>query len=187
MVFPWEYRYLSEERLVEMEKQKKRSLRWGIGLLIFFLLALAGGLTGDEGFDAGTVILTVLGIGGGAWLTVKGLLAGRQTEAAKGYERLFSNDRDGVVTLSELARQTGKAPDAVLQELSALFQKNFFRGCVFYRDGEPRVVIGDAMIHERGVGFVSVSCPKCGAVSRVRAGSRSFCQFCGAPLADKEI
>ena len=42
MVFPWEYRYLSEERLVEMEKQKKRSLRWGIGLLIFFLLALVG-------------------------------------------------------------------------------------------------------------------------------------------------
>lgn len=178
-----EYRYLSEEKLTAAEKSRKKSMGWGIGLGVFFLMAVFGYMIDGEG-AASTLVFSILGTAGGIFLFVRSLVTGRELQAARRYERLFSNDRDGVVTLAEMGRQTGKTPEAVTKELSALFQKNYFRDCVLEYGSEPRVVIADAMTDERGVGFVSVRCANCGAVTRMRAGSRGFCRYCGAPLSD---
>ncbi len=113
-----------------------------------------------------------------------GIRKGRLTDTARRYETIFASDRDGVVTLEELATQTGKNGKKVFAELEKLFRKGYFRGCTLQRGGEPCVIIKDAMEGESGVGFASVTCRNCGAVTRIRAGSRGKCNFCGAPIAD---
>ena len=89
-----------------------------------------------------------------------------------------------VVTAEELCAQTGKSQDAVFKELETLFQKGFFQNCGLRRGGVPCVIIADAMNGESGVGFADVTCASCGATTRMRAGSRGHCPYCGKPIVD---
>lgn len=184
-----DHRYLSFENYLARDRKRKKSFRWGLGLLIFFGMALAGGFSEEEidGAMISTLILCGAGVAGGIFLLVRSSLLRGEIERAKRYERIFSGDRDGDVTMEELCRVTGKSRAAVLKELEPLFRKNYFAGCVLEAGGDPRVVIDDAWAGPEGfgTGFVSVKCEYCGGVTRIRSGKRGICSFCGAPIEGK--
>ncbi len=118
-------------------------------------------------------------------LLVSGIRTGRLNGAARRYESIFAGDRNGVVTISELEKQTGSDRAKVLAELEALFRRGYFSGCTLQRGGDPCVIISDAMREEAGLGFVTVRCPLCGGANRLRAGSRGTCSFCGGAITDE--
>ena len=178
-------RYLSQEIVQQRDKRQSRMMRWGAGLLIFFLMALFGTFIGTEEdpTETSTMILIILGIAAGLALIIRAYFVGKEIGTARQYERMFGADRDGLVTLQELARLSGKTPERVEKELDRLFSRNLFENCVLQRTGEPAVLINDAQAEE-GIGFVFVKCASCGGISRIRENSRGKCQFCGAPVAD---
>ncbi|MBO4289436.1 MAG: hypothetical protein J5865_04960 [Lachnospiraceae bacterium] len=182
-------RYLSAEMAEKRDKRQSRMMRWGGGLLIFFLLALFGTFLpdNDDPTHASTVVLIIIGIAAGLGLIIWAYFTGREIETARQYERMFAADRNGEVTLAELARLSGKTPEKVERELDRLFSRNLFENCVLQRTGEPMVLINDAQMEGPGLGFVFVRCASCGGVSRIREGSRGKCQFCGAPVADEGV
>ncbi len=53
-----------------------------------------------------------------------GIRKGRLTDTARRYETIFASDRDGVVTLEELATQTGKNGKKVFAELENFFVRD---------------------------------------------------------------
>ncbi len=116
-----------------------------------------------------------------------GLVMSRKVNTALRYETILSGDKNGIVEISELTGQTGKRQDEVLRELEALFRKGFFQGCTLQLEGNPAIIINDAMVGEAGTGFAEVRCPKCGGTTRIRAGSRGQCSFCHSPIADEEV
>ncbi|MEE3468460.1 MAG: GNAT family N-acetyltransferase [Eubacterium sp.] len=113
-----------------------------------------------------------------------GLAMSRKVNMAVRYEAILSGDKNGIVEIRELTGQTGKSQEAVTKELRKLFQKGFFQGCTLRLEGTPAIVINDAMVGEAGTGFAEVSCPRCGGVTRIRAGSRGQCAYCHAPIED---
>ena len=58
-------------------------------------------------------------------LLVLGLKAGALIKLANRYNSIFECDRDGVVTISELTKQTGKENFKILSELELLIEKGF--------------------------------------------------------------
>ncbi|MBO4395257.1 MAG: hypothetical protein J5819_02800 [Eubacterium sp.] len=113
-----------------------------------------------------------------------GLAMSRKVNMAFRYETILSGDKNGIVEIRELTGQTGKSQEKVLKELEALFRKGFFQGCTLQFEGTPAIIINDAMVGERGTGFAEVRCPKCGGVTRIRAGSRGQCSYCHSPIED---
>ncbi len=113
-----------------------------------------------------------------------GLVLSRKVNAALRYETILSGDKNGIVEIRELTGQTGKRQDEVLKELERLFRKGYFQGCTLQFEGNPVIIINDAMVGETGTGFAEVRCPKCGGTTRIRAGSRGQCSFCHSPIAD---
>ena len=115
-----------------------------------------------------------------------GIRRGQRAELAKRYETIFASDRNGIVTIEELCGQTAKDPQKVLSELETLIRKGYFRDITLQRGtSTPCVIINDAMVGERGIGFVYVRCDNCGGMNHIRAGSHGSCEFCGAPIADE--
>ena len=113
-----------------------------------------------------------------------GLVMSRKVNVALRYETILSGDKNGIVEIRELTGQTGKSQDEVLRELEILFRKGFFQGCTLQLEGNPAIIINDAMVGETGAGFAEVRCPKCGGATRIRAGSRGQCSYCHSPIED---
>lgn len=177
-------RYLNQNRILKLEHSKKLRFGWGLGLMIFFGLALGGSFTGETSTEPSTFVLIFIGLAGGGYLLFRSRKLGQQRETAVRYEQCFSADRDGVVTMAELSRATGKDSGIILRELEQLFRQNFFTGCAFQRGENPCVVIYDADVEGQS-GFVSVECPHCGGSSRIRIGSQTKCEYCGSPISAK--
>ena len=177
--------YLKDEAVRTNERRKKRQITAGAIITAFFGFGVVGGIADYEGLREGISMYAVFLIPG-IVLLLSGFNIGRMIDAARRYNGIFSADRDGVVTCDELGGQLGMDENRIFKELEVLFRKGFFQNCTLQRGGSPCVIISDAMIGEDGVGFISAMCPACGAVTRIRAGSRGKCSYCGAPISDTE-
>ena len=62
-------------------------------------------------------------------LLYKGMKDGALTDLANRYNSIFECDRDGVVTISELTKQMGKATPKILSELERLLEKGYLCNC----------------------------------------------------------
>lgn len=176
-------RYLSLSMIAQKRIMQKVLLILGGTLTTFFAFGVVGGIFDySEGLREGIPVYVVLMIPG-LLLLYKGFAIGRQIGAARRYETIFSADRDGVVAIGELVGQMGKSEIKIFMELEKLFRTGYFVNCSLQRGGVPCVRIADAMVGESGVGFMIVTCSNCGGQSRIRAGSRGACQFCGSPIA----
>lgn len=176
-------RYLSLSTVAQKLIMQKVLLVLGGILTVFFTFGVVGGILDySEGLRKGIPVYAVFLIPS-VLVFLMGLNIGRQIGAARRYETIFSADRDGVVALGELVGQMGKSEMKIFMELEKLFRAGYFVNCTLQRGGAPCVLIVDAMVGETGVGFVTVACINCGGQSRIRAGSRGACQYCGAPIA----
>lgn len=101
-------------------------------------------------------------------------------EAANRYNAIFICDSDGIVTISELTKQTGKDPAGIIGEIDKLLNKGYLCGCTLKKEGQPCVVLSDGKADESG--FVTVKCPACGGTTRIRTGSNGKCEYCGGEL-----
>ena len=179
------YKYLSLDFLESQEKKKKRHLIAGWIVTIFFAFGVVAGIMDvDSDLRKYTVIYFIFILPGLALLW-SGYRCGMLNDAARRYETIFDTDRDGIVTMEELSRQINKDTGRIFSELEVLFRKGYFTSCTLQRGGNPCVILSDAMTGETGTGFAVVKCSNCGASSRIRAGSRSQCIYCGAPLEDE--
>ena len=180
-------RYLSLAAVSAQERKKKRLLITGAILTVFFAYGIIAGIMNQsEGLRKG-IPLYIICLIPSVLVLLAGFNVGRRIDMAKRFETIFANDRDGVVTFDELARQTAMSETKVFSQLETLFRKGFFQNCSLQSGGVPCVLLGDAMVGESGIGFADVVCQSCGASTRIRAGSRGVCAYCGAPVADTQI
>lgn len=155
----------------------------GAILTVFFALSVVLALT-DEDLGQNLAVYVVLLIPS-VLLCCLGLRGRKLADRANRYSAIFACDQDGVVTLSELARQTGMEPSAILPELEQLLDKGYLCNCSLQTRGQPRVILSSGTAEEEGSGFVDVLCPACGGTTRLRAGSSGTCEYCGSPLVGK--
>ena len=118
-------------------------------------------------------------------LLYKGMKDGALTDLANRYNSIFECDRDGVVTISELTKQMGKATPKILSELEWLLEKGYLCNCSLQKTGQPCIILSDGRADIDGSGFVNVVCDICGGTTRLRAGSSGKCEYCGKALESK--
>lgn len=178
------YRYLDPDAERRLERRAKLQKGWGLGLTIFFGLAVIFSLTAEKdepiaddlGFYLGCTLPSVA-------LLLWGLYTKRRLAAARRWAERFGTDRDGFVSLRELAQASGLSEQKAVSRLDRLFNAGLFRFCTFQRGGDrPGVILSDARLSDEAVGFVNVKCASCGGTSRIRAGTVGKCEYCGSPL-----
>lgn len=173
------------ERVIGINAGKRKIfLVLGAVLSCFFLFGIVSGILGTtQGLREGLPVYIIFFIPS-VFLLLHGVRLGGSIDAARRYDSIFTADSDGFVTMAELQRQTGRSADAILKDLEKLFRKGYFHDCSLERGGEPRVIIANAKAGESGIGFAEVSCPHCGGTTRIRAGSRGKCAYCGSDIKD---
>ena len=179
-------RYLSLQTVTRQTARQKRLTVTGGILTVFFAFGSIGGLTGyTEELRKGVLVYLVFLIPS-ILILYRGYSIGRQIGTARRYESIFAADKDGIVTLQELTRQTGISEERIFSELEKLFREGYFTDCTLQQEESPCVLLSDARIGEAGVGFVTVTCKNCCGQTRIRAGYRGACQFCGSPIYGKQ-
>lgn len=176
-------KYLSLKTVARQAVKQKCLMIIGGILTSFLAFGIIGGIAGEGELRGGIPVYLVFLIPS-LMILYRGYDAGRQIGAARRYESIFAADKDGIVTADELVRQTGKSPSRISKELERLFQAGYFYDCTLQQGGELCVLISEANTDERGIGFVMVKCKSCGGSTRIRAGSRGICQFCGSAIAN---
>ena len=147
---------------------------FGLGLILCFT---EPSLKGD--WDAALIVLIP-----SALLLWSGLRTRRDLKLARRYAAVFSADRDGLLPLEELERQTGRTAEQIRPELERLFRRCWFTGCTLRR--EPFAVELGTASKKGEPRFVTVVCPHCGGSTRLRAGSVGRCDYCDSALEAKE-
>lgn len=175
-------RYLSKKTLVK-EGIKKRIMVISGGILtVLFAISVLMAIVGySEDLRQNLIIYVALLIPS-VLLLYKGMKAGALTELANRYNSIFECDRDGVVTISELTKQTGKASSKILSELERLLEKGYLCNCSLQKSGQQCVILSDGTAGKDDSGFVNVVCDICGGTTRLRAGSSGRCEYCGKAL-----
>ena len=177
--------YMSDEVAQAQRRKSKRGIVGGAILTAFFAFGIIEGIL-DKGPDhnlrEGLTVYICCFIPS-VFLLWRGILAGRIADTASRYETIFAADRDGVVTIEELKRFTGKSQEKIIKELKAAFGRGYFSGCALQEGGSPCVILSDARkVSPTRQGFLTVTCPNCGASNRIRVGSISMCEYCNSPL-----
>ena len=178
------YKYIPEKVLKEYENKKKMLTVIGFCLTCFFGLSTVLAIADYEGLREGLIIYIGLLIPS-AIILYKGIKIGKEIELAYRYDSIFSGDKNGIVTTDELKNLTGKSLKQIIDELENLFNKGYFINCTLQKDGEISVKINDAMDGEKGIGFQTVKCEKCGGYTRIRSGTHGRCQYCRSNIVAK--
>ena len=175
-------RYLNQKKLSSQETAKKTLMIIAMILGDFNLFGVVFGIVNKDKFSIGMF---------GFFLAIdvlifwQGVRISRRIDAARRYETIFGSDEDGFVKIGEMATLMKQPDRKILNEVAMLFRKKFFINCSFERNGQPMVIINNAVAGEdvnSGVGFVICTCKNCGTQNRIRAGSMSKCYACHAPL-----
>jgi ribosomal protein S27AE len=97
------------------------------------------------------------------------------------YDEIFAQDKDGVITAREMGDKLGMKYFDLFIELEKIFRRGYFMNCTLQQGRNPGVIINNAQVgDEKGLGFLQMVCPKCGASTRIRANSRGKCEYCGS-------
>ena len=172
--------YLDGNAVRRMERRTKRRTVSGGCLTVFFLLSTVMALANySPEIRRGLLVYVGLLISS-VLLLLLGLRDGRDLSLVCRYNDIFCGDQDGVVHLSELTETTGKQAGQLLGELERLFRLGVFQGCTLRQGSNPAVLLANAGANENG--FIMVTCPQCGASSRIRAGTSGRCDYCGGAL-----
>ena len=177
--------YLSVSTMISQNKKKKINFIIGLVFILFFGFGAVYGLLYPDDPTHKFIVIYVIMMLPGVFFLLNSFRIGKQIDLARRYETILSGDRDGIVNIRELTAQTGKDELKVMTELDTLFNKGFFQGCSLRREGSPAVIINDAQVGEDSVGFASITCPKCGGATRIRAGGRGVCSYCHSPISDE--
>ena len=119
----------------------------------------------------------------GFYLIWCGIMNKKMTGRAMKYDAVFAQDKNGVVTASEMGEQLGMKYFDIFIELEKLFRKGYFINCTLQQGRNPSVIINNAQIGDlKAAGFMQMVCPKCGASTRIRANSRGKCEYCGSVI-----
>ena len=174
--------YLSKKTLVKAGIKKRIMVISGGILTVLFAISVLMAIVGySEDLRQNLIIYVALLIPS-ALLLYQGMKAGALTDLANRYNSIFECDRDGVVTISELTKQTGKTTAKILSELERLLEKGYLCNCSLQKNGQPCVMLSDGSAERDGSGFVNVVCDVCGGTTRLRAGSSGRCEYCGKAL-----
>ena len=174
--------YLSKKTLVKAGIRKRiMVISGGILTVLFATSVLMAILDSGNELRQNLIVYVALLIPS-ALLLYKGMKAGVLTDLANLYNSIFECDRDGVVTISEFTKQTGKASPQILSELERLLEKGYLCNCSLQKTGQPRVILSDGTAAGNGSGFVNVICDVCGGTTRLRAESSGRCEYCGSAL-----
>lgn len=174
--------YLSKKTLVKAGIRKRIMVIVGGILTVLFATSVFMAImdSGNELRQNLTVYVALLIPS--VLLLYKGIKAGVLTDLANRYNSIFECDRDGIVTIVELGKQTGKANANILSELERLIEKGYLCNCSLQKTGQPCVILSDGTVAGNGSGFVNVVCDICGGTTRLRAGSSGRCEYCGKAL-----
>lgn len=175
-------RYLSKKTLVKAGIKKRIMVIGGGILTVLFATSVLMAILDSGNELRQNLIVYVALLIPSVLLLYKGMKAGALTELANRYNSIFECDRDGVVTISELTKQTGKATSKILSELEHLLEKGYLCNCSLQKTGQPCVLLSDGTADKDGSGFVNVVCDVCGGTTRLRAGSSGRCEYCGSAL-----
>lgn len=175
-------RYLSKKTLVKAGIKKRIMVISGGILTVLFATSVLMAIMDYGNQLRQNLIVYVALLIPSVLLLYKGMKAGGLIELANRYNSIFECDTDGVVTISELTNQAGKASPQILSELERLLEKGYLCNCSLQKTGQPRVILSDGTAAKDGSGFVNVVCDVCGGTTRLRAGSSGRCEYCGSAL-----
>ena len=175
-------RYLSKKTLVKAGIRKRIMVISGGILTVLFAISVLMAIMDSGNELRQHLMIYVALLIPSALLLYKGMKAGVLTELANRYNSIFECDRDGVVTISELTKQTGRATSKILSELEQLLEKGYLCNCSLQKTGQPCVILSDGTADKGGSGFVNVVCDVCGGTTRLRSGSSGRCEYCGSAL-----
>lgn len=174
--------YLSKKTLVKAGIRKRiMVISGGILTVLFATSVLMAILDSGDALRQNLIVYVALLIPS-VLLLYKGIKAGALTDLANRYNSIFECDRDGIVTIAELGKQTGKANANILSELERLIEKGYLCNCSLQKKGQPCVMLSDGSAEGDGSGFVNAVCDICGGTTRLRAGSSGRCEYCGKAL-----
>ena len=168
--------YLSTSRIARANIVKVLFILVGAAMALFFGFALATSFS-SSGVDVFDAVVSVIFLIPAALLLWKGIQAATDIKLARRYHGIFQADQNGIVTVDELVKQSGKASGKVAKELEGLFRRGFFSSCTLQRD--PLAVV---LSRETQGGFLTVTCPHCGGTTRIRSGTSGTCEYCGGGI-----
>lgn len=156
---------------------------WGIGLIIFSLLAICAGLE-DSGSMGVAVFLLILGI----VLKVMGTKSKKQAARIRQYIALIINQH--ITSIDELARATGGTYQVVCEDLDKMIEKGYLPGAYLNLSIRQIMLPGqkvpvyrqEHMGPRRQAATKIVRCKGCGAEMIVAEGTIRKCEYCGTPL-----
>ena len=172
--------YLSRRTLAKAAIKKNFMTITGGILTVFFAMAVLMSITGFDADLRKNLLIYVICLIPSVLLLVLGLKAVALIKLANRYNSIFECDRDGVVTISELTKQTGKENFKILSELELLIEKGFLCNYSLQKQGQPCVMLSDGSADRAG--FLNVVCGKCGGTTRLNAGTSGACEYCGNAL-----
>lgn len=163
----------------------KKNIQIGIGgvFAVLFLYGAIEGLVGQNKELREGVVTYIVMLIPFTLIFIKGIRNGRNLSLVRRYNSIFMCDVDGTVTISELARQTGKPPHKVLSELERLFGMGVFCDCTLQKGGTPCVILSGR--EGSKTSFVNVVCEKCNGTTRLRAGTSGKCEYCGSAISSR--
>lgn len=174
--------YLSKKTIGKAKIKRQILLIVGGILTVFFILSAMMAIAGvDESIRDSLMIYLVLLVPS-VIILYCGIKLGTILGKANQYNAIFKCDQDGIITMTELTKQTGKASDQILLEVEDLLKRGYLCNCSLQVKGQPCVILSDGVITGDNAGFVRVICPKCGGTTKLRAGSSGICEYCGSSI-----
>lgn len=173
--------YLSKKTLAKAEIKTHFFKIFGTMLTVLSIVGLILSVTGYNQDFKENMVIYILILAPSLLMLCSGIRTGKIKDLADCYNNIFECDEDGVVTIDELKRQTGKQEHEIVSEIDMLLKKNYLCCCTLERKGRVSVILsngGDGA----DSGFVNAVCSVCGGTTRVRAGKGGVCQYCGRSL-----
>ena len=98
--------------------------------------------------------------------------------------RIFENDPDGEVEITDILAKKGKAPSSpYAAKIEKLYDKGFFKNLTYdkkYQYFELTDKIKNVALYNRR--FIGINCPGCAAAIKIRKGYVVVCDRCGTKV-----
>ncbi|SNU09949.1 hypothetical protein SAMN06297422_1403 [Lachnospiraceae bacterium] len=171
--------YLNYVIIRKTRAKAKVQMIVGVSMLAFYAVGLLGVIQGQiERYQTALIIALMVPAFYLVWCACNhyGFIA-----KAERYDKIFCKDKNGIITAHEMAEEMNMKYFDMFVELEKIFRRGYFVNCTLQQGRNPSVIINNAQVGDaKGVGFMQMVCPKCGASTRIRANSRGNCEYCGS-------